>query len=239
VRIGKILFVVLALALVGSTSIIPAVVSAQQITTREGPVNQQINAPQTRGDDQLMLAQPNGCIIRASRSRGCDVILCKAMETIAIRSARGIQIAKTVAESRAIAMQRSFIEQTLSTSLDVSQNTKQLSNEGLNSEGQAQVLTDLNETIKRGASGILRGVAVEEDGIEESSVAGQYFAYVISKTSCRLTEAARNSGAAMSGSSSANPTGGAAGHGQGPGAPSVTRNPDTLNPIQRRGGGLD
>lgn len=241
-KIGKSLVVFSLSVVIGSLSLVAPLPAEAQITPAEGPESMKMRAPAVPGDDQLVLRQPNGCQIRASKSGGCDVIVCKGEESIAIKSARGVQIAKTVAQERAMKMQRAFIEQTVSSGIETTVNTKQLSNEGVTSDAQAQVLTTLNETFKRNVAGILKGVGVEEDGILESSAAGQYMAYVITKTSCRLRQAATKSGAEMSGSVAPGSPGVETSGGtqsQAISAPVVTQNPNTLNPVQRRGGGLD
>jgi hypothetical protein len=110
------------------------------------------------------------------------------------------------------------------------------------SEAMATTLTTLTTQISSESRRLLVGVAIEEDGITESAAAGQYMAYAIAKTSCRLQAAAAQNAAGMA--NAATPGGGGQG-GAAPTpansniAPAVTQNPNSLNVYQRRGGGLD
>lgn len=219
-----------------------AVVSASaQVVTSEGTASKDMRAPQVPGDDRIDVRFPNGCQIRTSMTRGCDVIRCKAEEPIAIKSARGIQTAKTIATARAKKALSDFMGEYLTSKESVNQITEQLQKEGVASEAMATTLSSVTTQITSESRRLLLGVAIDEDGITESAAAGQYVTYVIAKTSCRLQDAAgQNAGGmarAAAGGSAAPQTAGS----PAPGgiAPATVQNPGTLNPYQRRSGGLD
>jgi hypothetical protein len=175
-------------------------------------------------------------------TRGCDVIRCKAEEAIGIRSARGIQTAKSIANLRAKKAMSDFMSEYLSGKEAMNQTREELAKEGVATEAMATTLTTLTTQISSESRRLLVGVAIEEDGITESAAAGQYMAYAIAKTSCRLQAAAAQNAAGMA--NAATPGGGSQG-GAAPTpansniAPAVTQNPNSLNVYQRRGGGLD
>jgi len=219
-----------------------ASVSAQ-IAPAEGGAIKDMRAPQVPGDDRVDVKFPNGCQIRTSMTRGCDVIRCKAEEPIAIKSARGIQTAKTIAVARSKEALSRFMGEYLSSREAINQTTEQLQKEGVSSEAMATTLTSLTSQITTESKRLLVGVAMEEDGIVETAAAGQYAAYAIAKTSCRLQAAAGQNAAGMAPAATAGgaapQSGGAASTPSAGIAPAVTQNPNTLNPYQRRGGGLD
>ncbi len=226
-----------------AAALVSAAASAQ-INTSEGAASREMRAPQVPGDDRVEVRFPNGCQIRSSMTRGCDVIRCKAEEAIGIKSARGIQTAKSVATLRAKKAMSDFMSEYLTGREAVNQTTEELKKEGVSSEAMATTLTTLTTQIASESKRLLVGVAIEEDGITESAAAGQYSAYAIAKTSCRLQAAAGQNAAGMANAAAA----GGGGGGQGGAAPTpansniapqVTQNPSTLNIYQRRGGGLD
>lgn len=214
-----------------------------QVAVQQGPALKDMNAPRVPGDDRLDIQLPNGCQIKASATSGCDVIRCKAEEPIAINSARGITTAKTVATAKAKKALSDKLGENFSASETVNQVTEQLQREGLNAEATSSTLTTINTQISGNTQRLLVGVAIEEDGVAPSGAAGQFVAYVIAKTSCRTQAAAAQNAAGMAraaaGQSPMNPQQPAAGNAAAPMAPAVTQNPATLNPYQRRSGGLD
>jgi hypothetical protein len=229
-------------SLVVATALLSAAASAQ-IATSEGAAAKEMRAPQVAGDDRIEVRFPNGCQIRSSMTRGCDVIRCKADETIGIKSARGIQTAKSIANLRAKKAMSDFMSEYLSGKEAMNQTREELAKEGVATEAMATTLTTLTTQISSESRRLLVGVAIEEDGITESAAAGQYMAYAIAKTSCRLQAAAGQNAAGMA--NAANAGGGGAQGGAAPTpansniAPAVTQNPNSLNVYQRRGGGLD
>ncbi len=217
--------------------------ASAQIATSEGTAAKEMRAPQVAGDDRVEVRFPNGCQIRSSMTRGCDVIRCKAEEAISIKSARGIQTAKSVATLKAKKAMSDFMSEYLTGREAVNQTREELTKEGVATEAMATTLTTLTTQIASESRRLLVGVAIEEDGITESAAAGQYSAYAIAKTSCRLQAAAGQNAAGMANAAAGGGGGQAAGAAPTPAnsniAPAVTQNPNTLNIYQRRGGGLD
>ena len=230
-----------ALASVASVAVAQPQVQGQ-VAVQQGPALQDMNAPRVRGDDRIDIQLPNGCQVKASATSGCDVIRCKAEEPIAINSARGITTAKTVATAKAKKALSDKLGENFSASETVKQVTEQLEREGLNSEASASTLTTITSQMSGNTQRMLVGVAIEEDGVTPSGATGKYVAYVIAKTSCRLQAAAAQNAAGMARAAAgqspmaAQPAAAAA---SGPIAPAVSQNPSTLNPYQRRSGGLD
>lgn len=227
---------------VAAVAALSTVSATAQVAPAEGSVIKDMRAPQVPGDDRIEVKFPNGCQIRASMTRGCDVIRCKAEEAIAIKSARGIQTAKSIATLRSKKALSDFMGEFLTGKEAMNQTNEQLEKEGVSSEAMATTLTSLTTTIASESRRLLVGVAIEEDGITETAAAGQFAAYSIAKTSCRLQAAAGQNAAGMARAATAGGTPQQQGAPQAAPsnmAPAVTQNPTTLNPYQRRGGGLD
>jgi hypothetical protein len=218
--------------------VIPA---AAQVSQQIGPALRDMNTPQIPGDDRLDIKTGAGCHIKISKTSGCDVVRCKGEQPVRIMSETGITTAKTVAENKAKASLVKFFENPFSTSQETNEAIQELTKEGLNSEASNTIMLTITQNFKSTGSMVLRGVVHEEDGIEQGAVGPK--AYVIVKTSCRTQAAAsqlksgmNNGGQTTSGGGRQSSQGQSTN--QGP-TPNSSQLPNTVNPYQRRSGGLD